>query len=78
MRVGVIGHKGYDELPEMLRMLHRAAPELGVELHFEPALHELAQVGDRLEDLSEIDALVTLGGDGTLLRGARLLAGKSV
>jgi NAD+ kinase len=78
MRVGVIGHKGYDELPEMLRMLFRAAPALGVELHFEPALHDLARVGGRLEDLSEIDALVTLGGDGTLLRGARLLAGRSV
>ena len=32
MLVGVIGHKGYDELPEMLRMLHSAAPALGVRL----------------------------------------------
>jgi NAD+ kinase len=78
MRVGVIGHKGYDELPEMLRMLFRVAPTLGVELEFEPALREVAQVGDRLDNLSRIDALITLGGDGTLLRGARLLAGKSV
>jgi len=78
MLVGVIGHKGYDELPEMLRMLHRSAPALGVELRFEPDLYELAQVGERLDDLSGIDALVTLGGDGTLLRGARLLAGRSV
>ncbi len=78
MLVGVIGHKGYDELPEMLRMLHRSAPGLGVELRFEHDLYELAQVGERLDDLSKIDALVTLGGDGTLLRGARLLAGKSV
>jgi NAD+ kinase len=78
MRVGVIGHTGYDELPEMLRTLFRAAPDLGVELHFEPELQELAQVGARLDDLSDIDALVTLGGDGTLLRGARLLGGKPV
>jgi NAD+ kinase len=78
MLVGVIGHKGYDELPEMLRMLHRSAPALGVELRFEPDLYELAQVGERLDDLTQIDALVTLGGDGTLLRGARLLAGRSV
>ncbi|MEO7501998.1 MAG: NAD(+)/NADH kinase [Gemmatimonadaceae bacterium] len=78
MLVGVIGHKGYDGLPEMLRRLHRAAPGLGVELRFEQDLYELAQVGERLDDLSKIDALVTLGGDGTLLRGARLLAGKSV
>lgn len=78
MLVGVIGHRGYDELPEMLRMLHRSAPGLGVELRFEPDLYDLAQVGERLDDLGRIDALVTLGGDGTLLRGARLLAGKSV
>ncbi|HVD62349.1 MAG TPA: NAD(+)/NADH kinase [Gemmatimonadaceae bacterium] len=76
MRVGVIGHKGYEGLPEMLRMLHRDAPGLGVELRFEKTLQELAQVGERLDALDEIDALITLGGDGTLLRGARLLAGK--
>jgi NAD+ kinase len=62
----------------MLRMLHRSAPALGVELRFEPDLYDLARVGERLDDLSGIDALVTLGGDGTLLRGARLLAGRSV
>ena len=78
MRVGVIGHKGYDELPGMLQTLFRAGPALGVQLHFEPALREIAKVGDTLDDLSEIDALVTLGGDGTLLRGARLLAGKQI
>jgi len=78
MRVGVIGHKGYDELPQMLRTLFRAGPPLGVELRFEQELQEVAQVGERLDDLSEIDALVTLGGDGTLLRGARLLAGKQI
>lgn len=78
MRVGVIGHKGYDDLPEMLRRLFGAAPALGVDLRFETELHELAKVGERLDGLSDIDALVTLGGDGTLLRGARLLAGRSV
>jgi NAD+ kinase len=78
MRVGVIGHKGYEELPEMLRMLYRTAPQLGVELFFESTLQEVANVGERLTDLQSIDALITLGGDGTLLRGARLLAGKPV
>lgn len=76
MRVGVIGHKGYEGLPEVLRMLFRAAPSLGVELLLEPELQEQAKVGDRLDDLQDVDALITLGGDGTLLRGARLLAGR--
>jgi NAD+ kinase len=78
MRVGVIGHKGYEELPEMLRTLFRAAPGLGIELSFEPELRELAQVGQPLDDLRDLAALITLGGDGTLLRGARLLAGRPV
>ena len=78
MRVGVIGHKGYDELAEMLRTLFRAGPPLGVDLFFEPELHEIAKVGGTLGDLDQIDALVTLGGDGTLLRGARLLAGRQI
>jgi hypothetical protein len=78
MRVGVIGHKGYEELPEMLRTLFRAAPGLGVDLEFEEPLQQVAQVGNRLEGLDDIDALITLGGDGTLLRGARLLAGRPV
>ncbi|MFN2603575.1 MAG: NAD(+)/NADH kinase [Gemmatimonadaceae bacterium] len=78
MRVGVIGHKGYEGLPEMLRMLFRTAPSLGVELFFESTLQEVANAGERLADLQSIDALITLGGDGTLLRGARLLAGRPV
>jgi NAD+ kinase len=78
MRIGVIGHKGYEELPEMLRMLYQEAPALGVDLRFEAPLHEIAKVGERLDSFSDIDALITLGGDGTLLRGARLLAGRPV
>lgn len=78
MRVGVIGHKGYEELPEMLRMLFRSAPALGVELEFEEELQQVAKVGKRLDGLDDLDALITLGGDGTLLRGARLLAGRPV
>lgn len=81
MRVGVIGHKGYEELPEMLRTLFAAAPGLDVELLFEPDLYAIAEVGHQLEDLHdlhELNALITIGGDGTLLRGARLLAGKPI
>lgn len=78
MRVGVIGHTGYDELPDILRRLLRLGPELGLKLEFEQELHTVAAAGERLDDPSSIDALLTLGGDGTLLRGARLLAGAPV
>ena len=78
MRVGVIGHTGYEDLPDILDGLLRLAPELGLELQFEPDMHEVAQSGARLESPKGIDALITLGGDGTLLRGARWLDGASV
>jgi NAD+ kinase len=57
------------------------APGLGIDLLFEPDLYAIAEVGQQLEDpgdLHELNALITLGGDGTLLRGARLLAGKTI
>lgn len=78
MRLGVIGHTGYVDLPEILDSLFRLAPSLGLELEFEREMHEVAGAGTRLEDPKSIDALITLGGDGTLLRGARLLAGAPV
>ena len=78
MRLGVIGHQGYEELPEILRAVFRLAPALGIEPFLEQGLHELAGQGARLENAANVDALVTLGGDGTLLRGARLLDGKDI
>jgi NAD+ kinase len=76
MRAGVIGHQGYDELPDILGRVSRTAPGLGLDLFFEQGLHEVAASGGRLESADQIDALITLGGDGTLLRGARWLDGK--
>jgi len=78
MRLGVIGHQGYEELPEILRTLFRVAPTLGIEPFLEQGLHEVAGTGSRLESPDQLDALVTLGGDGTLLRGARWLDGKDI
>ncbi|MEO8909189.1 MAG: NAD(+)/NADH kinase [Gemmatimonadaceae bacterium] len=78
MRLGVVGHQGYEELPGILRTLFRLAPELTIEPFLEQGLHEVAGKGGRLENPSQLDALVTLGGDGTLLRGARFLDGKDI
>ena len=76
MRLGVIGHQGYEDLPAILARLARTAPNVGLELLFEQGLHEIAATGARLDNADQIDALITLGGDGTLLRGARWLDGK--
>jgi NAD+ kinase len=78
MRIGVIGHTGYEDLPEILDGLLRLAPELDFELEFEQDMFDVARGGACLVDPRSIDALVTLGGDGTLLRGARLLDGARV
>lgn len=76
MRIGVVGHEGYDKLPAMLGLLDLLAPQLGVKLVFEPRLWTGAE--EELDADSAIDALLTLGGDGTLLRGAKLLDGRPV
>ncbi|MDT8435713.1 MAG: NAD(+)/NADH kinase [Gemmatimonadota bacterium] len=80
MRLGVLGHTGQAGLPDALRRLARCAADLGAELFLAEDLRRLraADGGPLLEGaslrdhLDAIDVLVTLGGDGTLLRGARL------
>lgn len=78
IRLGVIGHLEYDGLDDVLSTIFRLAGELSLEPMFEPDLLHIAPGAARLQADTEIDALVTLGGDGTLLRGARLLGGRSV
>ena len=73
IRLGVVGHLGYTDLPAVLRTLGDLAPALNLELHYEEELYSVAG-GRRLDDASCLDALLTLGGDGTLLRGARVIA----
>lgn len=77
LRLGVVGHSGYAELPGVLRSLRELAPGLGLQLSFEPDLAD-AGGGNVLQAATDVDALLTLGGDGTLLRGARLLDGHEV
>ncbi len=78
MRVGVIGHRGYAGLPAALATLLDIAPSLGLSLQLEDELWDIVEAADRLEGPDSIDALFTLGGDGTLLRGARFLSSYSV
>lgn len=77
IRLGVVGHAGYAGLPSALGTLRRLAPALNLQLHFEDELAS-APGDERIESAAGLDALLTLGGDGTLLRGARLLAGHEV
>jgi NAD+ kinase len=72
IRLGVVGHRGYEGLPGVLATLRRLAPTLDVALSFENSLCETAGDGSVLLVPEEVDALLTLGGDGTLLRADRM------
>ncbi len=75
IQVGVIGHSGYAGLPAILNTLLELSGPLNLRLFFEPELFALADGGDEMTDPAVVDVLLTLGGDGTLLRGARYLNG---
>ncbi|HEX7123050.1 MAG TPA: NAD(+)/NADH kinase [Gemmatimonadaceae bacterium] len=76
-RLGVVGNPEYPGLASVLDQLREAAPALGLEVRFESDL-AARYGGDKFDSPDEFDALVTLGGDGTLLRGARLLGGREI
>ena len=78
MRLGVVGHRGYTEIGGILELLVREAPRLGIELSFEDGLLADGQTGPAIGRPGELDALISLGGDGTLLRAARFLDGAPI
>ncbi|HXI63941.1 MAG TPA: NAD(+)/NADH kinase [Gemmatimonadales bacterium] len=75
MNVGVVGNPSYRDLKTILAHLAQVAPRVGVSLFTEAQIGPLwpAPAPPALERASPLDCLVTLGGDGTLLRGARTL-----
>jgi len=79
-RVGVVGHSNYAILRETLARLQAFAGREGVSLCFEEGLREYVGDGEVLTPglCEQLDLLITLGGDGTLLRGARLVVTNGV
>jgi NAD+ kinase len=75
-RIGVVGRSRYEMLADSLRRLAAAAEHEGLELLVEEKIHPWLPGASVLtaEELPDIDLLLTLGGDGTLLRGARMVA----
>ncbi len=78
MKVGVVGNTNYPDLNTILRRLAALAPAHGLSLTTEPLLEPVWEEAPPPLDPSELDVLLTFGGDGTLLRGSRLLAGRPV
>ena len=78
MLIGIIGHKGYEGVPEALRTIRASAKSLGMQLAVEADIGAAKAGEETLESPESLDALLTLGGDGTLLRGARFLKSKQI
>lgn len=78
--IGVVGHSSYAVLHETLARLQAFAARAGVPLAFEDRLlpHLPGATPLTPERCRELDLLVTLGGDGTLLRGARTVVAHGV
>lgn len=76
-RVGVIGPSHLDGLDASLDVLQRELGARDIEILAEPRL-VAGLPGARAFEADEVDLLITLGGDGTLLRGSRLVAARSV
>jgi NAD+ kinase len=77
MNVGVVGNPRYAEIRGLLARLANVASRHGFTLCTERDLADLwPRPVSPLSDAASLDVLITFGGDGTLLRGARLLAGR--
>jgi NAD+ kinase len=80
MNVGVVGNPRYADLRDVLEHVAREAPDRGITLYTEARLAEFwPGAVPHIESLpleQQLDALITFGGDGTLLRGARLLGNR--
>lgn len=78
MNVGVVGNRRYQAMDGILAALAAEAPQLGVRLFCEAKLASpSAPQAPGLDD-APVDVLLSLGGDGTLLRGARVACQRGI
>jgi len=80
MRIGVVGNLSYEGLPELLARLAAYASANDLTLAGEPRLADVwpEPVAEFCPEGPEIDLLVSFGGDGTLLRAARVVGSSNV
>ena len=73
MNLGVLARPGHPDLPAIVERAVAASRSLGFELFGEESVSGLApEIGSLSGRADSMQAILTLGGDGTLLRGARL------
>lgn len=74
----MLGNSRYPVLRDVLAKIVAHAAARGWSLSIDPEASALLAESPPPIDPDQIDLLLSLGGDGTLLRGARLLAGREV
>jgi len=79
-RLGVVLRGSYRNLPDVVARLERFATEHGLSLAYEATSLPDAPPGAARMDAhaEDVDLVLALGGDGTFLRAARLVMGRSV
>ena len=79
-RIGVVGRRDHADVPDCVKRLAGFARENEIDIFFEEQLTELMPEGAKRMDLDEdpVDLLIALGGDGTLLRAGRSVAGQDI
>ena len=79
-RIGVVGRPDHDHVPGCVERLERFAQENQIDLSFEEHLTEWVPAGAKRMDLDadSVDLVIALGGDGTLLRAGRSIAGRDI
>ena len=82
MNLGVVGNPAYEQLPDLLDRLTAVAVESGLTILAEPDLlprwREPIATLDLADTNQPVDLLLSLGGDGTLLRAARLVGTRKI
>lgn len=80
MIVGVVGNPRYAEVPALLKRLHAAVTRHGFEVRVEADLlqHWPGDARPLAVESARPDVLITMGGDGTLLRAARLVGWRDI
>jgi len=75
MKAGVVGNPRFEDIRGLIKRLVSHGSKNGITFASEPDLAHLwpTPVAELSSSDSDIDLLLTFGGDGTLLRGARLL-----
>ena len=79
-RIGVVGRRDHDDVPGCVERVAGFARENEIDIFFEEQLTELMPEGANRMDLDAgpVDLLIALGGDGTLLRAGRSVAGQDI